>query len=128
MVPFCAGSIVILLVFVALTPFEVEFTTCGRAVEIPVAASAFPGGHNPRVGFFLVAQFESAEETLVLLVCVEDADIVDVFDAVDAIDDEEFFRCNVARGLRSLAKVELSISILSIREWSFAVLHLMLLC
>lgn len=66
----------------------------------PVAGSAFAGGHSPRVGFFLVAQLFGSpfDDTLVLLVCVDEADIVEVDDAVDEMDDAEFCRCNDFRG------------------------------
>lgn len=33
-----------------------ELTACGRAVDMPVAGSDFPGGQSPRVGFFRAAQ------------------------------------------------------------------------
>ena len=41
-------------------PDVAEFTVCGRAVEIPVAGSALPGGHRPRVGFFRAAQLPAS--------------------------------------------------------------------
>lgn len=77
-----------------------EFTACGRAVLRPVAGSAFPGGHSPRAGFFLAAQAAGSpfDDTLVLLDCIDDADIVDVEEAVDAMEEEEFCRETGFRG------------------------------
>lgn len=78
----------------------VEFTGCGRAVLRPVAGSAFPAGQGARAGFFLAAQLPGSpfEDTLVLLVCADDADIVDAEDAVDAMEEAEFCRWTVLRG------------------------------
>lgn len=77
----------------AVGPDVAELTACGRAVDMPVAGSALPGGHNPRVGFFRVAQLpDSVDDALVPLVCAEDAEMVDVEESVEAIEDEEFWR------------------------------------
>lgn len=80
---------------IALEADPEEVIACGRAVLRLVAASAFPAGHNPRVGFLFAAQFPASpplEETLVLLVCTEVAEMVDVPDALDAMDELEFWR------------------------------------
>jgi hypothetical protein len=68
-------------------------------VDIPVAGSAFPGGHNPLVGFFLVAQLlGSVGGWTAPLVCGVDAEeMVDVEDAADAMDEDEFCRWAVLR-------------------------------
>jgi len=77
----------------AVGPDVAELTACGRAVDIPVAGSALPGGHSPRVGFFRVAQLPASDEfALVPFVCVEDAEIVEVEELVEAMEDEEFCR------------------------------------
>lgn len=66
---------------------------------IPVAGSALPGGHNPRVGFFRTAQLpDSPDVTLVPLVCADDADMVDVEEFVEASEEDEFCRWAVLRG------------------------------
>lgn len=60
----------------------------------PVAGSPFPGGHIPRVGFFRVAQLlgSAFDETLVLFVWADAAEMVEVDDAFEAIEEEEFCR------------------------------------
>lgn len=68
---------------------------------MPVAGSAFPGGHNPRVGFLRAAQLPaSCVGALEPLVCGEEADMVEVdaVELVEAIEEEEFWRCTVLRG------------------------------
>ena len=45
---------------VADGPEVAEFTVCGRAVDMPVAGSAFPGGQKPLVGFFRAAHLDSS--------------------------------------------------------------------
>ena len=83
----------------AVGPDDVELTAWGRAVDIPIAGSDFPGGHSPRVGFFRAAQLPTSDEVpLVPLVWADAADIVDVEEAVEAIEDAEFCRCSVFRG------------------------------
>jgi hypothetical protein len=67
-------------------------------VDIPVAGSALPGGHRPRVGFFLTAQVESDGGCTAPLGWVVLADMVDVEDAVEAMDELEFCRWAVFRG------------------------------
>lgn len=85
----------------AVAPDVTELTVCGLAVEMPVAGSALPGGHNPRVGFFRAAQLAAVlllstggcTAPLPLLPgCVEVAPIVEVEDAVEAMDELEFCR------------------------------------
>lgn len=85
----------------AATPDVAEVTACGRAVVMPVAGSAFPGGHNPRVGFLRAVQLEASapacrEEPFVLVDVAEIVEVVE--DAVDAMDELEFWRCAVFRG------------------------------
>ena len=41
-------------------PEVAELTVCGRAVDIPVAGSALPGGQRPLVGFFRAAQLPAS--------------------------------------------------------------------
>ena len=83
-------------------PDVAEFTVCGRAVEMPVAGSAFPGGHRPRAGFFLAAQLPASGGVgATPLACTDDAVTVEADEAVelvDAMDEEEFCRCIVLRG------------------------------
>lgn len=75
----------------AVAPDVAELTGCGRAVDMPVAGSALPGGHKPREGFFLAAQLvESAEVCPAPLAWVDVAEMVDVEDAVEAMDELEF--------------------------------------
>lgn len=91
----------------AVAPDVAELTVCGRAVEIPVAGSALPGGHNPRVGFFLAAQLLAVVLSAagctapfpLLLGWVELADIVEVEEAFEAIDELEFCRWTVLRSI-----------------------------
>jgi len=62
---------------------------------MPVAGSALPGGHKPRVGFFLVAQLPASDDVVPLpFVCTEVGDMVEVDEAelVDAREDDEFWR------------------------------------
>ena len=77
-------------------PDVAELTVCGRAVESPVAASAFPGGHRPLVIFFRAAQLPvSGPAVAVPFVCTDEAEVVELEDAVelvDAIEEEEFCR------------------------------------
>lgn len=76
-----------------MAPEVAELTACGRAVVMPVAGSALPGGQSPLVGFFRTAQLpDSPEVTLVPLVWAEEADMVDVDEFVEASDDDEFCR------------------------------------
>jgi hypothetical protein len=83
-------------------PDVAEFTVCGRAVDSPVAGSALPGGHRPRVAFFRPVQLaESEVGGAVPLDCTEDAEMVEVdemVELVEAREDEEFCRCAVLRG------------------------------
>lgn len=89
----------------AVAPDVAELTGCGRAVDMPVAGSALPGGHSPRVGFFRAAQLLVVPSAggctaplplplpvPLLLACVELADIVEVEEADEAIDELEFCR------------------------------------
>lgn len=77
-------------------PDVAEFTVCGRAVEMPVAGSAFPAGHRPRVGFFRAAQLPASEGVgATPLACTDDAVTVEAEEAVelvDAMDEDEFCR------------------------------------
>ena len=89
---------------VADGPDVAVLTVCGRAVEMPVAGSALPGGHSPLAGFFRCAQLlESAGVDATPFVCAAGAVIVDVdvdelVELVEAIEEEEFCRCTVFRG------------------------------
>ena len=87
---------------VAVGPEVAELTVCGRAVEIPVAGSAFPGGHRPFDGLFRVAQFPaSAAVAVAPLVCTDVAVIVEVEEPeelAEAMEEAEFCRCTVLRG------------------------------
>ena len=68
---------------------------------MPVAGSAFPGGHNPRAGFLRAAQLPaSGVGALEPLVCGEEPEMVEVdaVELVEAIEEEEFWRCTVLRG------------------------------
>lgn len=86
----------------AVGPVVAELTACGRAVLMPVAGSALPGGHNPRVGFFLAAQLPASDEVALtpLAAPAEGAVMVEVEveELVEARDEEEFCRCTVLRG------------------------------
>lgn len=98
---------------------------------MPVAGSALAGGHNPRVGFFLVAQLvdSALDDTLVLLVCVDEAEIVDVEEAVEDMDEEEFCRCIDFRGPDVNILLTSSVSIAAPYELPSVELHPMrLLC
>ena len=90
----------------AVGPEVAKLTGCGRAVEIPVAASALLGGHNPLVGFLRVAQlpastgagpipFVCGAGAGAVIVAVEDAELVE---EIDERDDDEFCRWAVFRG------------------------------
>lgn len=83
-------------------PEVAEFTVCGRAVDIPVAGSALPGGQSPLVGFFRAAQLPGSVATGVApLVCTDDAVIVDAVEFVEVVDEievEEFCRWAVFLG------------------------------
>lgn len=89
---------------VADGPDVAEFTVCGRAVDMPVAGSAFPGGQSPLAGFFLAAQLPaSAAVGVTPFVCTDgavtvDVDVVELVELVDAMDEEEFCRWAVFRG------------------------------
>lgn len=74
----------------AVAPVVAELTAGARAVVMPVAGSAFPGGQRPRDGFFRTAQLESPDVTLVPFVCTDDAETVDVEELVDASEEDEF--------------------------------------
>jgi hypothetical protein len=82
----------------AVGPLVRELTGCGRAVERPVAGSALPGGHSPRLGFFRVAQMSPfAVDGRVAPFAApgaEGAMVVEVDEAesVEAMEDEEFCR------------------------------------
>lgn len=72
-------------------PEVAEVTLCGLAVDIPVAASALPGGHRPLEGFFRVAQLPGSEGgALVPLLSTDEADMVELEELLEAIDEEEF--------------------------------------
>lgn len=81
---------------VAVGPEVAELTVCGRAVEIPVAGSAFPGGQRPFDGLFRVAQLPaSAAVDAAPLVCTDVAVTVEVeepVELVEAMEEEEFCR------------------------------------
>lgn len=98
----------------AVAPDVTELMVCGRAVDMPVAGSALPGGHNPRVGFFRAAQLAVVVLSAggctapplplvlplplpLLLGAVELAERVEVEEAVEAIDELEFCRWTVLR-------------------------------
>lgn len=85
---------------IAVGPVVAVFNGCGLApAVIPVAGSAFPGGHSPLEGFFLVAKLPASDDVpLVPFVCADDADIVEVEELVDAMDEDEFCRWTVLRG------------------------------
>ena len=73
-------------------------TGCGLTVDMPATGSAFPGGHNPRVGFFRVAQLLVSDTGCTAPFAVVDvADIVEVDDAVEAMLELEFWRERVLR-------------------------------
>lgn len=66
---------------------------------MPVAGSAFPGGHSPRVGFFRAAQLAAsvpgactAPFACGCCDCCGVAEMVLVEEAVDAMDEDEFWR------------------------------------
>ena len=79
-------------------PDVAEFTVCGRAVDMPVAGSAFPGGQRPLAGFFRAAQLPaSAAVGTTPFVCTEgavtvDVEAVELVELVEAIDEDEFCR------------------------------------
>lgn len=86
----------------AVGPVVAELMACGRAVLMPVAGSALPGGHNPRDDFFLAAQLPASDDVALapLAAPAEGAVTVDVDaeELVEARDEEEFCRCTVLRG------------------------------
>ena len=85
----------------AVAPVDAALTACGRAVDMPVAGSALPGGHSPRVGFFRAAQLpDSGAVGVVPFACTEGAVsvAVEVVELVDASEEDEFCRCTVFRG------------------------------
>lgn len=87
---------------VAEGPEVAELTVCGRAVEIPVAGSALPGGQSPFEGLFRAAQLPASTTLEVApLVCTEVAVMVEVeepVELVEAMEEEEFCRWAVLRG------------------------------
>ena len=98
----CEGSIGACSADIAVEadgPDEGVLTACGRAVVMPVAGSALPGGQRPLVGFFRAAQLPASDVAGVLpFVWAEEADTVDVEELEDAIDEDEFCLCAVLRG------------------------------
>ena len=94
----------------AVGPDVAEFTVCGRAVERPVAGSAFPAGHIPLVGFFRAAQPPASDVAFavpfawtVAVDAVEDCEDVEL---VELMEEDEFcrgrvFRCPVMNILRT---------------------------
>lgn len=107
----------------AVAPEVAELTACGRAVVMPVAGSALPGGQSPLVGFFRTTQLpDSPEVTLVPLVWAEEADMVDVDEFVEASDDDEFCRWAVFRGPEANI-LEPSSLFMAARPLSSAALH-----
>lgn len=83
----------------AVGPDVAELTTCGRVVLMPVAASAFPEGHNPRAGFLRVGQPACSDASpFVPLDATEPAERVEVDEEVEANEDDEFCLCAVFRG------------------------------
>lgn len=65
----------------------------------PAVGSAFPGGHMPLVGFFLVVQFAESEEAVELpFDCVEEAEMVEFEDAEECSEELELVRCAFLRG------------------------------
>ena len=86
---------------VADGPELAALTGCGRAVDMPVAGSAFPGGQSPLVGFFLTAQLPgSGGAGATPFVCTGGAVTVAVEDVelVEASEEDEFCRCTLLRG------------------------------
>lgn len=93
----------------AVAPDVAALTACGRAVDIPVAGSALPGGQSPRVGFFRAAQLLAVELSAggctaplpLLLGWVGLAEMVEVEEEeeFEAIDELEFCRCTVLRSI-----------------------------
>lgn len=90
---------------VADGPDVAELTVCGRAVDMPVAGSAFPGGHRPLAGFFRAAQLPASAEVgaATPFVCTDGAvtvevEVVELVELVEAIDEDEFCRWAVLRG------------------------------
>jgi len=88
----------------AVGPDVAVLTVCGRAVEMPVAASALLAGHKPRAGFFLCAQLPASTgvdtalvfcTTGAVMVAVEVEELVEL---LEAIEEEEFCRDTVFRG------------------------------
>lgn len=72
-------------------PEVAEVTLCGLAVDIPVAASALPGGHRPRDGFFRIDQPPGSEVgALAPLPCTDGADMVELEELLEATEDDEF--------------------------------------
>lgn len=83
-------------------PDVAVLTGCGRAVDMPVAGSALPGGQSPLAGFFRCAQLPASTGVVTApLVCGAGAVMVEVeelVELVEAIDEEEFCRWTVLRG------------------------------
>ena len=87
----------------AVGPCAAALMVWGRAVDNPVAGSALPGGHSPRVGFFRAAQLPISPVggwTAPPFRWVVGANTVEVdeAEAVEAMEEEEFCRCAVFRG------------------------------
>lgn len=94
----------------AVGPDVAELTVCGRAVDIPVAGSALPVGHMPRVGFFRAAQLPASvfpfAVPLACTVAVEVVEFCDEAELFELMEEDEFcrgrvFRCPGANILRT---------------------------
>lgn len=85
----------------AVGPDVAEFTVCGRAVEMPVAGSAFPAGHIPLVGFFRAAQLPASvvafAAPLACTVAVEAVEFCEDAELLELMEEEEFCRGRVFR-------------------------------
>ena len=95
-------------------PDVAELTVCGRAVESPVAGSAFPAGHMPRVGFFRAAQLAASAVAVAVpfTACTVEVDAVELAEEdelVELMDEEEFCRGNVLRWPLSILRASLSL-------------------
>ncbi len=88
----------------AEVPGDGEASDCGRAGDIPETGSAFEEGQSPLVGFFLDSHpprspFANGGPPLI---CELGAEIVDVDEDEDAMEEDEFVRCALFRGMNIL--------------------------
>lgn len=83
-------------------PGEGEASDCVRAVDMPETGSAFVEGQRPLAGFFLDPHPPRSPFAMGVAACGLGAVMVEVDEDEDAIDEDEFVRCALFRGMNIL--------------------------